>query len=672
MFKRKNVLVEIDGDQLMEMYQDLPVEERKRISSQLSKTWEKFQKKYEKDASRKIHVARGRLVFESNTDKPIHHFKVELWDRDLTSPDDFLGRAESDRNGNFIVHYDPKDAGPNDLPDLELRIFEPVHHYSQEGHLSVKHILVQSVKGDDNVTAKEFDFGAIAIPYWEYDKNASSPRVYVPEHGEPPSQYSKGRLMTMVKIGAPLEVVKRKHFLQNNLNSAKPSIADIQNDYAESKTMKMERENPGSSRSDEYFGDRILNGMVATNLDRDPFNPDQFWVYQQWNSYEQDGIHCLPNVDIKFKLENEKLVPIQISLAMRERGVKERNAQTTKISITRDEGEKWLQAKRIARMSCSLWAELEAHLINTHLNSEQYAIAMFRNVRKNPFRFILSPHVKEVASINHGANTMLLGKDGHITNACALTEEAIHERIHQSMGMLDWKNWSPRKPLNDDHAYAHAAHLYWKVLGVYMDRIFQFYDEDIRKYWFEIKQFSDELVENSNPFYMCSYLQRALAKDDSWFNKEERPDLSLKREMVNGKEVAVSRITASEEADDEGIANLKQVAKYVIMHATFMHSWANNQQMDDGAEVAYASLGLRWGKNGVFVPESDESICPPPKLATEQVWISTFLSKTKFGFIMRNEDEDIHPIFLETLREFKSEFDALGLDIDEIQSRTNI
>lgn len=672
MFKSKSPLVEFDERQLIEMYQDLPVAQRQKISNELANSWKEFQKKHAKEASRKTHIAKGRLVFESDHKKPIHHFRVELWDRDLTSPDDFLGRSETDLEGFFEIPYDPLDAGANDLPDLELKIFEPLHHYSQEGHLSIKYILVQAIKGEDNVTRKEYDFQTISIPYWEYDTNACSPRVFVPEHGEPPSGFSNGRLLTLVKIGAPLEVLKRKHYLQNKLNPNKPSIEEIQNDYGLSKTMQMEKENPGSSRSDEYFGDRILNGMCAANLDRDPRNPEQWWIYHQWNAYEQDGIHCLPNVDIKFQMKDDKLIPIQINLAIRDKGVTEANASTTKITINNNEGEKWLQAKRVARVSCSLWAELEAHLVNTHLNCEQYAIPLFRNVRKNPFRFILSPHVKEVASINHGANSMLLGKDGHITNSCALTEESINKRIFQAMGMLDWKNWSPRKPFNADHIYAHSAQLYWKVLGVYIDRIFEYYDSDIRKYWFEIKRFSDDLIEHSNPFYMCSYLTRALSQDDSWFNKEERPDLSLHRDIVNGKTAALSRITNSDEADDEGIANLKQLTKYVIMHSTFMHSWANNQQMNDGAEVRYASLGLRWGDNGVFVPESDDSIAPHPRIASEQIWISTFLTKTKFGFIMRNEDEDINPIFLETLREFKTEFDAIGLNIDDIQSRTNI
>jgi hypothetical protein len=100
---------------------------------------------------------------------------VELWDRDLTSPDDFLGRADTDKNGYFEVYYDPKDAGANDLADLELRVFEPVHHYSKEGQLSIKYILVQAFKGEDNVTQKVYDFETLSLPYWEYDPNSSSP-----------------------------------------------------------------------------------------------------------------------------------------------------------------------------------------------------------------------------------------------------------------------------------------------------------------------------------------------------------------------------------------------------------------------------------------------------------------------------------------------------------------
>jgi hypothetical protein len=39
---------------------------------------------------------------------------------------------------------------------------------------------------------------------------------------------------------------------------------------------------------------------------------------------------------------------------------------------------------------------------------------------------------------------------------------------------------------------------------------------------------------------------------------------------------------------------------------------------------------------------------------------------------MRNEDNDINPALLELLEERREDFASVGLDIDTIQSRTNI
>lgn len=660
-------------EQLIGKYQSLPEEEKQKLSDYLDKQIRELEIKEIKSSKKLTFRATGRLVFEFDQNKPMHHFHVELWDRDVITPDDFLGSGLTDKNGQFEIYYDPEDAGKNDLPDLELRVFEIDHSYSQEGELVEKSKLIHSVKGGDDVTESLYEFGLISIPYWEYSESAPSPRVHVPEFGEPPQPYSNGRILAMMTSVAPLEVIKRKHFMINKLNSNKPSLDEIQRAYPKSKTMKMEEENPGSSRSDEYFGDRFLNGMVASNLDRDPRDPEYLWLYMQWNAYEQDGIHCLPNVDIRFKMENGKLLPKKIAFAMREKGVTEVNAPTTRVEVTHSEGERWQQAKRIARVAASLWAELEAHLINTHLNTEQYAISFYRNIRKNPIKYLLGAHVKEVASINHGANTMLIGEEGFITQACALTADSINLRVSQAMGMLDWKHWKPRDPLCESHHYANCAALYWHVLTDYVDRFFDSYLQEIHDQWFEIKCFSDDLVNHSNPLYLCSYLSRALEKDDSWFSKNERPDLKLSRKQVNGHIAAVSAITqVAEHPCNEDIENLKQVCRYVIMHATFMHSWANDRQHDDGGEVLYSSLGLRYGDHGVFAPESDLSIAPSPRHASEQLWFATFLSRTKFGFIMKNEDRDIPPLFLEILREYKPQFDALDFNIDDLQSRTNI
>ena len=54
------------------------------------------------------------------------------------------------------------------------------------------------------------------------------------------------------------------------------------------------------------------------------------------------------------------------------------------------------------------------------------------------------------------------------------------------------------------------------------------------------------------------------------------------------------------------------------------------------------------------------------------LWISWMLSKTQYGFILANEEDDVHPRFVELLRARTAEFAALGLDIRTVSSRINI
>ena len=268
-----------------------------------------------------------------------------------------------------------------------------------------------------------------------------------------------------------------------------------------------------------------------------------------------------------------------------------------------------------------------------------------------------------------------MGESGYITRATGFTEKSINQYIHQVVATLDWKGWKPRRQICPDHKFAKASKLYWDVLGEYIDWFFETYDEDIRKHWYEIKRFSDTLVHKSTDFFLCSYLRghvKPIETEDYWFDWNERMKLSIPRTEIDGVKKSVSRITDSVEADKEGIANIKQVCRYVIQHTTFMHWWSNSKQYDEGGELRFNGLGLRYGDHGIFTDESDESVMPPPRDATMQLWISYMLSNTNFGFILKNEEKDIHPRFIEILKEHAEEFTALGVDISLIPSRTNI
>lgn len=618
----------------------------------------------------------GKLLFEYQTpsgeDKPLHNMYVELWHRDVIEV--FLGCATSARDGSFEIWFDPTEFGG---VNLELRIFEEDHVYTSEGERRITRRLVFTVPGERGMDVPEHDMGDVRVPYWEYDPTNPLPRALIIEQGDPPQTYPPGRSMMMLKMIAPIEVIKQKHLLEFRMSGGTgPSIEKIQAAYPENRTRRLERERPGYTRSDEYFGERLLNGMSASIFDGDDSHPGRYRIYHHWNSYEHDGVHAMPNVDMRFEVRNERLYPVEITLHMREPGATAPNSPTEKMTFTPEDGEKWLQAKRVARVSAAVVAEMDNHLTTTHLNTEQYAIAAYRNLRRNPVRFLLFPHIKEVVLIDHAADSFLLGPNGYVTRACALTDEAMKIRIGQVLGTLDWKNYTPLKPICEAHTYAKASNLFWDVLGEYIDEFFEQHMDEIVQHWYEVHMFSRELVEHSVPDFLCRFLRGTVAgkpeASRSWFSAEERMDLTIPRYVVNGVPRAVQPVTLSDIPLPTDIENLKQVCRYTIHHATFKHTWANARQYDDGGEIVYNALGVRYGKNGVFGPESDHDIAPPPDRATELLWISCMLSRSVYGYITRNEDRDIHPAFVDLLERYREDFAALDVDIDTIQSRTNI
>ncbi|QQR46117.1 hypothetical protein JKA73_08375 [Myxococcus xanthus] len=664
----------LDAEELSRWYSGLALEERLAISRELAPRVRAVRPA--REPSTLPAVAVGRLVFEQDGPQgpiPLHHIKVELWDRDFGTPDDFLGEGFTDSDGCFSIRYDPADAGVNDLPDLEVRFFEPQHSFRPDGRVVEAWRRIGSEKGPDDHGGLHYDFGTLRLPYWEYDPTTPLARLLVTEEGTPPTAYAPGRALAMLKAVAPIELVKRRHLLQGRLGQA-PSLDRIQADYPEAMTVRMERESPGSTRTDAFFGERLLNGMFSTLMDGDPEapgDPEAFRLYFPWNAYEQDGVHCLPDVDVRLRLVEGRLLPVRIILGMREPGATAPGSPVTRRSYTPADGEAWEAAKRMARVSATLETELGNHLGQCHFNVEQYAIAAHRNLRRSPLRWLLMPHLREVVLINHSANGFLVGPTGYITRASALTERSVETRLLHLMGSYDWKGFAPAPPICESHRYARAAGLFWRLVGEHVDAFFAEHGAALEAQWSEVRRFSDDLVAHSAPAFVCRYLRATVpGRAAPWFVRSERMDLDAKVAAAHAK--AVSAVTQTDAPQPGEMEALKQLCRYVIYFATFRHAWANNLQWDDAGEVLYACLGLRWGKAGALSTEEDHDVAPPPEEATEMLWISWMLSKTSYGFLLANEEADVHPRFVECLRAHAAEFSALGMDIRTVSSRINI
>jgi hypothetical protein len=428
----------------------------------------------------------------------------------------------------------------------------------------------------------------------------------------------------------------------------------------------------------------MMNGMNCGSFMPDPDEPGVYIVkYFGICDYEHNDIYALPDVIIRFRL-NEKGIPIPFRITLCG-ALNAMNPDPWQIrDFTPADGEMlWLAAKRIARMTGNVCTEVDEHFVGTHLNVEQYAIASYRNFRLSPLAVLMLPHMREVSLINEGADKLII--NGFLPKGTALTAPGIIRRSKDLMGMLDWKGWKPMVAISTDHRYAEAENLFWQVTSDFVEAFFAENLDGIIVHWNEVYRFSEDLLNHSVPLFLSNRdlneypepLKNQFKERFEYYKFQYGLDDSIQREVVGGETKVVSRITNKKTittADTEDISNLKKACKYAIMQATFMHTWINEHQYDDLGEVLYSCGGLQFGdkESGVLVPESDLSVAPDLEVATQQLWFANFLSRTEYGFITRNEDGDVSPLFSELLNARRADFDRIRVNIDDIESRTNI
>jgi hypothetical protein len=295
---------------------------------------------------------------------------------------------------------------------------------------------------------------------------------------------------------------------------------------------------------------------------------------------------------------------------------------------------------------------------------------------------LLLPHLKECALINHGADRIII-RD-FLPSATALTEEGLVARTKDLLGMADWKGWKPMKPISKQHQYAEAENLFYGVVREYVETFIEENKKEIVENWHEVYLFSRDLTSHSVPVFLSDvdlkkleprFKKQALERFE-YYKYQYGFDDNIQRETINGELKAMSLITKSDTYDDQSndIQNLKDACSYIIMVATFLHTWINEMQYDDLGELMFSGGGLRFGNKeiGVLAPESDLSIAPDLTRSTQQLWFANFLSRTEYGFITKDEDGDVNPLFTRLLEAKRADFKRIGVDIDSIESRTNI
>lgn len=631
----------------------------------------------------------GRVIFEGNRGHgaPIHHLHLEFWGRTWLGGWRKLSQGRTDNDGRFELPFDLRQSRRLWVRKLyfEVHTTSRIYFHGKEPRVHFDLFLRKPVTQSDMIGMK-YNLHTLRLDYWLYREDAKTPRAVIKNILTDASEhYTQKRIDAMLEQMLPVELTHLEHLEQIEADPTSLTIPQIQKDYPLNLTACIEDHIPGYSRGDDWFGERMMNGMNRGFFERDAENPDHHWVrYFGKGWYESNDVYALPDVDMCFELKPNGLpLPVEIQLT----GCLSRhdNDPFQTRSFTPADGDKWMYAKRVARVTGGLCTEVEEHFAGTHLNAEQFAIAAYRNLRLNPVAALLLPHLKEVSLINHQADRLLISDEqGYIPRASALSQEGLNQRTRDILGVQDWKAWQPMEPLNDRHTYARAEQLFWDVTGEYVDRFFAKRTDMIKKYWHEIFCFSEDLVNHAVPVAFTAPEDAPAEKWESlkkrrfdYYCAQYRFDPKLERPQVDGETRALSRITTArsfDKADTEDWQNLKDACRYAIMTATFMHTWINEHQYDDIGEVLYSSLGLRFGDapEGILAPENDYGICPDLKISSGMLWFSNLLSRTEYGFITRDPVHDVNPVFAQLLEANRADFKKLDVDVDAIECSTNI
>ncbi|BDS15341.1 lipoxygenase family protein [Aureispira anguillae] len=607
---------------------------------------------------------KGRLVStvrKDNEIKPIANASLQLWDLDLIE-NDFLTAGTTDEAGYFELEYDPNKGNKwNDIPDLVLRFLDREYSYDKMGQPVSNWFVVKNFHAGNNITAKVFDFGTLQVAFWEYEDTEGlnnvcfTPRVAIVDKKTPQAQ-RPGRTSEQIQVGLTHFIAHNKHTLVTKFSNHHPSNVEIEDDYELNRTRKIKEK----SRSDDFLSDMVLNGFNPCNLKKGT-KENTYFVDFKWDGLELDTRHFAPNTTANFKLINNKLKLESIALQKRLGGDNSAHAQYRKPKLYTPQDPEWGRIKRIFRCNYFLFGEVETHLSETHLNIEQYIIPIRRNLLNNPIARLLLPHFYGTTDVNMAANEILLSADGLVQKCSALTPKSVKKISRTAFGTLNWYGWKPRKPLCKGHSFAEIGQLYWKTLNRYVRKYVNANLSQIKQYWKEIRTMSEELVFHSLPYVPLS--------EQLYYDKNEINTSNKIHPYVNGKESAISPVTVTDSPEKKDINNIIQFCCYLIFHATFKHSWINDLQYEMGGEIEFATLGITDDISNMRV---DESLVVPPEEAIEHPFITYILNYTEYGYIMRNEDDDVNPELVKYLVKNRTEFQKLGYDIRAMRSCINI
>ncbi len=330
------------------------------------------------------------------------------------------------------------------------------------------------------------------------------------------------------------------------------------------------------------------------------------------------------------------------------------------------EADAWMGAKLAAQCADMTHHELIAHLEETHLAMEAFAIATARQLPQNhPFGRLLRPHFRFLLAINQRGNQLLIGEGAAIEQLLAPTRLASIALINRTYRARSFASAALPTQLKQrgvaaehrlpDFPYRDDALLLWEAIARYVCLFLQnhYQDDGAVQQDAYLQAWAAEL---GAPIQSDQFAQAP-----AWLPAETQADVGLDL----GDLPAIPRVPDFPTAQTPGqLTSLQQVldvATQVIFTCTAQHAAVNFSQFDYGGYTPNAPMSL------ACLPEQATSITdllPPLERDLGQMKLTFALSAIRWSQIGQPETMPLDRGDLQALKQFQQ-------DLKEIERRIN-
>ncbi|XP_059367572.1 polyunsaturated fatty acid 5-lipoxygenase-like [Carassius carassius] len=186
-----------------------------------------------------------------------------------------------------------------------------------------------------------------------------------------------------------------------------------------------------------------------------------------------------------YKNDLNQIVPIAIQLS-------QTPGETSPIFLPSDNGLDWMLAKMWVKSSDFNVHQLVTHLLKTHLFSEVFEMAMYRQLSAvHPVYKLLMPHVRFTIAINAEARVKLIGKDGIFSKVASISGDGMGTLMKNAMETLTYKSLCfpediKARGMEDvpKYYYRDDGKMIWEAIHCFVSDVVKIYydsDEKVQK-----------------------------------------------------------------------------------------------------------------------------------------------------------------------------------------------